>query len=119
MKSKALLFIGIFLLILGIIVRKITPYETLGLVLIITGVLCKTVYIISKARSGEYQPGKELIFLAIGLVLFLSGLYLRSMQQDIIDPGYLIIPGIGLKILFIFRFIQISRSGRRGDENLI
>ena len=110
MKSKALLFSGILLLILGIIIRKMTSLEVLGLVFILIGVLCKTVYIIAKARSGEYQPGKELIFLGVGLVLFLSGLYMRNLDQNFIDPGYLIVTGIGLKILFIIRFIQIVRK---------
>jgi len=119
MKSKAFLFIGIFLLIVGIIFRKMTPYEALGLVLIIIGVLCKTVYIISKARSGEYVPGNELVFLGIGLLLFLSGLYMRSLEQNLIDPTYLIATGIGLKLFFIIRFIQIVRLTKNKTHTLL
>jgi uncharacterized membrane protein len=119
MKSKALLFTGIFLLILGIVLRKMTPYENLGLVLIIIGVLCKTVYIISKARSGEYVPGKELIFLGVGLLLFLSGLYMRSLEQNLIDPTYMIVIGICLKLFFIIRFIQIVRSAKVSRQTLL
>jgi len=119
MKSKGLLFIGIFLLVLGIVLRKMTPYESLGLALIISGVLCKTVYIISKARSGEYVPGKELIFLGVGLLLFLSGLYLRSLEQNMIDPTYLIVIGISLKLFFIIRFIQIVRSAKDSRQTLL
>ena len=76
MKSKWTLFSGIILLIIGILLRKATSFEVFGLVLILVGVLFKTYYIISKARSGEYAPGKELFFLFIGLGLFLSGLYM-------------------------------------------
>ena len=112
MKSKTLLFIGILLLILGIFIRKMTSLEVLGLLFILIGVLCKTVYIIAKARSGEYVPGKELIFLGVGLLLFLSGLYMRSLDQNLIDPSYLIVSGIGLKIIFIIRFIQIVRKAQ-------
>ena len=110
MKSKFLLFFGIILLVVGVLVKKTSAYETSGLILIILGVVCKTIYIISKARSGEYRPGKELIFLAAGLLLFLSGLYLRSTNQNLIDASYFILMGIGLKVFFIFRFIQIVKS---------
>lgn len=118
MKSKALLFTGILLLILGIVIKKMTSFEMLGLVFIIIGVLCKTVYIVSKARSGEYRPGKELIFLGVGLLLFLSGLYIRTLDQNLIDPTYLIFFGIGLKILFIIRFVQIVRKVKGKSQNI-
>lgn len=110
MKSKALLFIGIFLLVTGILLKKLTQLDLLGLVLIITGVSFKTIYIIAKARSGEYIPGKELIFLFVGLIIFLSGIYLRGINQTIVDPIYLIVFGIILKITFIIKFIQKVRS---------
>lgn len=110
MKSKGLLFTGILLLVVGIVIRKMTSLEVFGLLLIISGVLCKTVYIVAKAKSGEYQPGKELIFLGVGLLLFLSGLYIRSMEQEFINASYLIVTGIILKIVFIIRFIQVVKA---------
>jgi len=113
MKSKGLLFVGIFLLVLGIVIKKSTQMNTLGLALIITGVTFKAIYIFSKVRSGEYQPGKELIFLFVGLILFFSGLYLRNINQTLIKPIYLIVSGITLKIIFIVRFIQIVKSAKK------
>ena len=110
MKLKGLLFIGIIFLVLGIILRKATQLEVLGLVLILTGVLFKTIYIIAKVKSGEYHPGKEMLFLVVGLILFLSGLYLRNIDQTFIKPIYLIVLGLTLKVIFIIRFIQIVRS---------
>ncbi len=96
-----------------------TSLEVLGLLFILLGVLCKTVYIIAKARSGEYQPGRELIFLGVGLILFLSGLYMRNLDQNLIDPSYLIVSGIGLKIIFIIRFIQIIRKEKTKHQNQV
>ena len=110
MKSKGLLFTGIILLVIGILLRKMTQLEITGLILIIIGVACKTFYIISKARSGEYKPGKELIFLIVGLSLFFTGLYLRNSEHTLFNPIYLIVFGISLKVVFVVRFIQISRS---------
>jgi len=113
MNSKALLFIGIILLIAGIMLRKLSQMDTLGLGLIITGVTLKAIYILLKVKSGEYKPGKELIFLVVGLLLLFMGLYLRNINQTLIRPIYLIVFGITLKIIFIIRFIQIIKSGKK------
>jgi len=112
MKSKVLLFTGIVLLILGILLRKMTHWDTFGLSLIISGVTCKSIYIIQKVRTGEYKPGKELILLVLGLLLFLTGLYLRDVKQVLVYPIYLIVLGITLKIIFIVRYIQIVRASK-------
>jgi len=109
--KKPVLFAGISFLILGILLRKISDYPTIGLFLILLGVGLKTYYIIQAIRSGLYRPGKELWLLFIGLALFLGGLYLRG-EAFIFNPTYMIILGLGLKILFILRFIQIVRLNR-------
>ena len=109
MKQKWTLFVGIILLVAGIIIRKSTELNVDGLVMILTGVLLKTYYIISKVRSGEYKPGYELIFLFVGLTMFLTGLYLKS-HSPLFNPLYLIAPGIMLKVLFIILFIIKTRS---------
>jgi len=115
MKSKALLFTGIILLVIGILLRKMTQLEAFGLSLIIIGVTCKSIYIIKKARHDEYKPGKELIFLVAGLLLFFMGLYLKSIEQNFIKPIYFITFGITLKVIFIIRFIQIVKSGKKTE----
>ena len=113
MKSKLLLFTGIILLVVGILVRKITAFDVIGLTTIITGVTCKLIYIVSKIKSGEYKPGTELFILATGLLLFFTGQYLKNIDQNLINPIYLIVLGIILKIVFIFRFIQIVRASKK------
>jgi len=112
MKSKWTLFTGIILLTAGIILRRTTDLGTEGLVLIVTGVLFKIYYIIEKARSGEYRPGLELLFLLVGLIMFFSGLYLRY-HESFFNPLWLIIPGISLKIVFIILFIRKIRKSRK------
>ena len=109
--KKAILFTGIGLLVLGIVLRAATDSRLAGLFLILTGVSLKTYYIIAAVRSGLYKPGKELWLLFIGLACFLSGLYLRGTDLPV-DPIYLIVLGLGLKILFIIRFIQMVRIER-------
>lgn len=109
MKSKKLLFLGIILLVGGIMFRKLTDMTGMGLLLILTGVACKTIYIIAKAKSGEYKPGQELIWLILGLFLFLSGLILKANNPGLFS-GLIIGIGLSLKVAFIIIFIKKTRS---------
>lgn len=111
--SKKILLLGIILLIAGILLKKLTLMEVFGLVLIITGVTFKAIYILAKYKSGEYKPGKEFLFLVAGLILFFSGLYLKSINQTLIEPIYLIVLGLTLKVFFIIRFIIIVRLDKK------
>ena len=106
MKSKKLLFAGIALLLIGILIKNLLVLNVLGLVFISIGVLCKTIYIVSKALSGEYKPGNELVYLALGLGLFFTGLYLKKLDDPLINPVYLLAVGGSLKVLFIILFIR-------------
>jgi hypothetical protein len=109
LKSKWTLFTGLATLLTGIILRVSIPDNFVGLTLILIGVGLKTVYIIAKARSGEYQPGSELIILFFGLALFLTGIYLKY-NNPIFSPLLLIIPGLSLKVIFIIVFIRKTKK---------
>ena len=80
----------------------------IGMAMILTGVGLKSYYIVGKARSGEYKPGSELWFLFLGLTLFFAGLYLKN-RESAIEPLYLIVVGLGLKVVFIVKFIRLTR----------
>lgn len=124
MTKKSLLFIGIFLLVIGILIRKLTDFESVGLVLILGGVACKTIYIFGKIKTGEYKPGRELYFLFIGLILFLGGIYMRKNNLEPFNLAIvLIISGLSLKIIFIIWFIKKLKDARikgveRNNTNL-
>lgn len=111
MKSKWVLFVGILLLTIGILLRIFTDKVFAAIILIIIGVLIKTYYIIDKARSGVYKPGYELVFLFVGLLLFLSGIYLRY-NKPTFNPSFLIVSGITLKLVFVILFIVNIRKQR-------
>ena len=110
MDSKAILFSGIASLVGGILLRRLTSFEGMGLFLILFGVMLKTMYIVTMARNGRYQPGLELIFLFTGLFIFLAGLYMRSLPDPFVNPVIPIVFGLLLKVVFIVRFIQVTRS---------
>ncbi len=118
MKSKGLLFVGIFLLVIGILLRKVFDFPLTGLILILSGVTLKTIYIVAKIRSGDYKPGREMLFLFIGLALFMTGLNTRDEFKGIF-PLILIVSGLALKIIFIVKFILITRAARTMKEQAI
>ena len=104
MKSKSTLFVGILLLATGIVVKKVTDLNLIPFLLIIVGVFLKAIFIILKLKKGAYKPGSELMFLFFGLILFLTGIYMRSHQPDFYSR-LLIFLGLFLKIVFIVMFI--------------
>lgn len=112
MNSKWLLFIGLVLLTLGIVLKKngVLSYEPV--LLIIIGVLFKISYVILKARSGEYKPSYELLFLTAGLLLFAAGTYLKN-QESLFNPTFLIVLGILFKITFIILVIINIKSHQK------
>ena len=111
MKLKWVLFAGILFLVSGIVLKKVTDLDGYGLFLILLGVLLKVYYIIHKIVVGEYKPGKEVIFLLVGLAFFLSGLYFRNAEASI-NYIPLLVLGIILKVVFIVVFIIKIRSVR-------
>ena len=114
--KKSVLFTGIGVLVFGIVLRAATDSRLAGLLLILLGVSLKTYYIVAAIRSGLYKPGNELWLLFIGLACFLSGLYLRGTNY-VVNPIYLIVFGLSLKILFIIRFIQLVRMERSNQDH--
>ena len=109
MNLKWILFSGILLLTMGVILRIFTEQRSVAILLIITGVLFKTYYIVSKARSGEYQAGYELVFLFLGLTLFFSGIYFR-IHKPAYPFLFLMVSGLILKTVYIILFIVKVRS---------
>lgn len=112
MKSKWILFIGIILLVTGIVLRVFTDLGYEPILFIIVGVSFKTYYVIDKASVGEYIPGYELVFLFIGLLMFLSGIYLRSTELNLFS-SFLVVCGLMLKVVFVIMFIINIRNLRK------
>lgn len=105
MKEKRLLYAGILLLAGGIVLKSITDVSLLAIGLMGTGVLAKITYVFMKIKSGEYIPGSEVTLLIGGLILFLSGIYLRTEAFEDFSPVYLIFTGLAMKVTFIILFI--------------
>ena len=114
MGTKKTLFGGIIILILGIVLKNISDLTALSIAFMVAGVLLKTLYIISKAQSGEYKPGKELLFLFSGLILFFTGIYMRKAGINPLGT-ILFFTGITLKIIFILLFIKKVKNQKNLD----
>ena len=104
MKTKWPLYLGIVLLTLGIVLKSMGKFDPYALIILLSGVAFKVGYIISKIRSGEYKPGKEVILLMAGLTLFLTGIYFKAHPMEL-HHAFLMAPGIALKVSFVLIFI--------------
>ena len=109
MKTKWPLYFGIVLLTLGIVLKSMGKFNPYALIILLSGVAFKVGYIISKIRSGEYKPGKEVILLMVGLTFFLTGIYFKANPIEL-HHTFLIAPGIVLKASFVLIFILKIRK---------
>ncbi len=112
MTKKWPLFIGVFLITAGVLIRILTKHTFDPILIMATGGLFKMFYIRNKIKNGEYKPGIEIPVLLAGLALFLSGIYLRS-ENSLFNPKYLIIPGLILKGIFIFMIIKKFKNAKK------
>lgn len=110
MKRKYLIFVGIVLLIGGILMKMLGTSGPLPLLLIILGASCKLTYLAYSITEKSYHPGWEMTLLYGGLGVFFFGIYLRKHGFDL---GWIVeLLGILMKMSFIFFFIRKKR--RRG-----
>ncbi len=111
MKNKKIpLYIGIVLLVFGVLLRIFTSLRPWPVYIIILGALSKLYFIFGTIKRGEYKPGFEVGLLYLGVAMFLTGIYFRS-HPGAIRPVYLMAPGIALKLTFILVFIRkLTRS---------
>ena len=110
MNIRQVLYLGIVLLVIGILFQCQSQLEEIGIYLIIGGVLCKLAYITSVIKSGLYQIGMEILFLLAGLVLFYIG---KSDLGNTLLSEILMGSGISLKIIFVIIFIRKIRAGKK------
>lgn len=108
MKLKNLIFIGVVLLVSGIVLRIIGCCPVLAVIIIIAGVSSKLSYVITSIINKTYKPGKELLLMYMGLVVFFTGLYFRRHGIPMGIPLEVI--GITMKITFIVLFIRIMKK---------
>ena len=110
MKLKNLIFIGIILLVSGIILRIEGSHPALALTIMLSGVACKLTYVIISIIRKTYRPGKEMLLLYIGMAVFFTGLYFRRHGLPLGVP--LEIMGISMKLTFIYLFVSIMKGSK-------
>ena len=108
---KWLLFAGLGILILGVVLNYFVE-NTWPVALIILGAGLKIVYIVFKINNKRYRPGKEMSFLAGGLLFFFTGLFLSPYaEMEVLSiPVVLKTIGIALKVVFVILFIRKSKG---------
>lgn len=109
MKNNWMLFLGISLLIIGVLLRALTDLTQISSILLALGIFLKILYLLVKIRDRSYKPGLELSALIIGLLLFFSGRYLGKQEIEFY-PILLMVTGILLKIGFVILIIRKIRG---------
>ncbi len=109
MKNKWLIYVGVVLLICGIVLKSATNLKFLSLFFLFSGVSLKLSYITIKAVKKEYKIGWEIFLLILGLIIFGISLYLKHNPCCL---NYLVpmIIGISLKVGFIVTFIIKTKN---------
>lgn len=111
MDSKTPLLAGLILIFSGAVIKYYTTSDLWPNAMIFAGVANKLWFIFLMLTTGRYRPGKELVFLILGLAVFLSGLWLRSVPcTSVIQPVALIILGIVMKTTFVVLFIVKTKK---------
>ena len=107
-----LLFVGLGLLMLGIVFNRLTEDAVWPVLVLLTGVGLKFIYISFKIIRNGYRPGVEMLFLVTGLILFFTGLHLSPDANTAIVsfPNALRLTGVLFKIIFIVLFIRKIRQ---------
>ncbi len=113
---KIFIYTGFFFLYLGVLTQNLSDAHFVGKILIFLGIGLKVFFLSLKIKYSAYKSGIELIFLFLGLTLFLSGLYLAE-KIGISNKLFLIIPGISLKALFIIILVK-KIKGSKTDKSI-
>ena len=116
MKAKLLLYLGILLLVIGIVLRTMGLLGIIPWFIIIAGASCKILYMASVMKKGAYKLGAEMFLLYGGLLLFFSGMYLKS--DFFVDNARILVPlGICFKVAFVLVFIWKVRQRKKESAN--
>lgn len=115
-RKKKNLYISLFFLNTGILL-KIFTNSPLSVYFLLFAAFFKLLLVREYIKKGIYKPGYELIFLSVGLFLFLFGLYAYSLPSFISSRWWLMIPGLVLKFAFLFVFISKIRKGNKFINN--
>lgn len=111
-RKKKYLYIGLFFLYIAILL-KILGNSPLSVCFLVGAVFFKILFAVEYAKKGLYKPGYELVFLVIGLFLFLSGLYSTSLPLFIPSKWWLMAPGLAFKFFFLFILISKIRKASK------
>lgn len=110
-KLKLLLYIGLVLLITGIIVRVTNGPGLWSNILIYSGIALKVSYLLTIIFKGRFKPGIEILFLLVGLSLVIGGGRLRAFDFHPYFITTMISLGVIFKMLFIvFLFRKLRKK---------
>ncbi len=106
MRKKTLLYIGILLLVTGIILKFIVASNFISFPFIISGIILKLIYLIRSIVTKEVKLGGEIFLLIIGISFVLIGGHLKTTSNYFMLHPVLITVGVVCKIIFVAVWIK-------------
>ncbi len=106
MRKKILLYIGILLLVIGIILKFTVASSFVSYSFILVGIALKLIYLIKSVVTKEVKLGGEMFLLIIGISLVLIGTHLKTTSNYFMLHPVLITVGVVCKIIFVAVWIK-------------
>lgn len=112
MKRKKYLYLGIVLLVTGVVLRTLGLWGYTPYFLIVLGAVSKITFMYQSLKSRGLKLGYELLVLYAGLIIFFSGMYLRN--NNLWEFAWLMmIVGIFFKVSFVGLFVRRLKTKKR------
>lgn len=105
-KNKILIYVGIFLILIGLFLRYYFQILFLGNGFIIAGALSKIIYLFLSVISKKIKIGYEIIFLIVGLILVVVGSRFKTYDFILRIHPILMVIGVLFKIIFVALWIK-------------
>lgn len=106
MRKKILLYLGILLLVTGIILKVIIASGVIPHTFIIAGITLKMIYLIRAIVTKEVKLGAEIFLLIIGISMVLIGAHLKTTSNYFMLHPVFITVGVVCKIIFVAVWIK-------------
>lgn len=106
MRKKILLYVGILLLVVGLILKFTVTSNFISYSFIIAGIALKLIYLIKSVVTKEVKLGGEMFLLIIGISFVLIGAHLKTTSNYFMLHPVLITVGVVCKIIFVAVWIK-------------
>lgn len=105
-KTKIFIYVGIFFILIGIILRYYFDKALIGVLLIILGAISKLIFLFISVLTKKIKIGYEIFFLILGLLFVFIGIKFKATESYFMLHPIFMSVGVILKIIFVVLWIN-------------